>query len=185
MKSGSMDPPRTETDLHRCLHRLIRNLHGTFTMRNTVVLLFLCGVCVSVSANAETFVLASEDPTHPASIEVPSSAVLGMTSNVTQFLGTQVSSAKHSMLLVGDVTISVQGVKEPLVIKADQVLLTLVDDGQTEPARVDYKEGTGARSIKFESSDRVVFTGDVVIKRTTNYGPFQIKADKAVQTSAP
>jgi hypothetical protein len=162
-------------------------------LNQTLAVLFFTGL-VSF-ARAETFVIPAQQSGHEATVSIPGSAVTGLSANFAEPIVDHADSQAEIMRLTGDVIISVAGSAEPIHIKADSLVLTLIPDAvrgpdgpaAERPSRADpptHEALHGTTTLPGDDNSEV-FVGSVVFKLDTAAGPMQIKAERVEHRLRP
>jgi hypothetical protein len=155
-------------------------------MLNQTLAVLFCSGLVSF-ARAETFVIPAQQSGHEATVSIPGSAVTGLSAKFAESIVDHADSQAEIMRLTGDVIISVAGSAEPIHIKADSLVLTLIPDAVRTPGRADsatHEALPGTTTLPGQDNTEV-FVGNVVFKRDTAAGPMQIKADRVEHRLRP
>jgi hypothetical protein len=152
-------------------------------MVKAVGIYLLCAASTVSAASAETFVIEGNTSGHEATVKIPVGAVTKLSANFAESLVGYADPQIEAMRLSGDVLISIAGSKQPIQIKADNVVLELTADavpGHAKLTRADAATNKLLRSTALTSGqdDSQVFVGNVVFDLQTSSGPMEIKADR-------
>jgi len=161
-------------------------------MMNQMLAVLFCTGLVSL-ARAETFVIPAQQSGHEATVRIPGSAVTGLSANFAESIIDHADPQAETMRLTGDVIISVAGSDEPIHIKADSLLLTLMPDsarssdsqGGERPSRADGTARQALRSTTSPGDDHAEGLVGKVFNLATPAGPMQIKADRVEHRLRP
>ncbi len=150
-------------------------------MKKLGVFLF-CAAAVIPAAHAETFVIAADKSGREATVKIPVGAITQLSAKSAESLAGDADPRFESMLLRGDVLISIAGSAQPIHIKADEIVLELTPDSvQDRPkgGRYDAAANKLLRSTTSMPGDdgAQVFVGNVVFNLQTAVGPVEIKAE--------
>ncbi len=146
-------------------------------MRNQLLAVLACTVVVGL-ARAESFVIPAQQAGHEATVRIPGSAVTELSADFAETLVDRADSQVEVLRLTGDVLISVAGSAEPIHIKADRLVLTLIPDSARTLDPASGRPNRAATATLPGDDDAEVLVGDVVFSLNTSAGPMQIKADR-------
>jgi hypothetical protein len=125
-------------------------------------------------AMADTFVIEADKGGHEATIKIPVGAVTRLSADRAESLEGYAGSQIEAMRLSGDVLIGIAGSRQPIEIKADNVVLELTAD--SAPGAAKHNRADSASHSRLRDSQ--VFVGNVVFDLQTASGPVEIKADR-------
>jgi hypothetical protein len=142
----------------------------------------LCAASVIPAAHAETFVIAADKSGHEATVKIPVGAITQLSANSAESLAGYADPRFESMLLRGDVLISIAGSLQPIQIKADEIVLELTPDSVQDRPKGGRHDAAANKLLRFTTSipgddGAQVFVGNVVFNLQTAVGPVEIKAE--------
>ena len=152
-------------------------------MLKAIGLSLLCAASAIPAVHAETFVIEGDKAGHEATIKIPVGAVTKLSANFAESLVGFADPQIEAMRLSGDVLISIAGSKQPIEIKADEILLELTADSAPN-ARTSSRASAASNQVLRSTTtpagvgDSQVFVGNVVFDLQTASGPMEIKADR-------
>lgn len=133
------------------------------------------------AASGETFVIEGRLAGPDATVKIPVGAITQLSANFAESVADPDDARVESMRLRGDVSISIAGSLQPILIKADSVVLQLTPDtGPGLPKRT--RAGAAAHRVlrgaaaQPDADGAQIFLGNVVFDLDTASGPMQIRA---------
>lgn len=153
-------------------------------MKYVIALILSLSAAISI-ARAETFLIQATGAGHEATVRIPVGAIAMLSANFAEPLPDRADPRVESMRLSGAVVIGVAGSAQPILIKADTLILELAADAAQEVGN-----GRGSPILRSAMSipgpkEPQVYIGDVVFDVPTSWGLARIKADRVERRSSP